>query len=68
MSPLGSPVSADLHRDFGGFVIASNGRTIFHCGDTAYFPGFKEIGDRFSVDWRCFPLAPMKRLQAVKFT
>ncbi|HEU4770681.1 MAG TPA: MBL fold metallo-hydrolase, partial [Candidatus Udaeobacter sp.] len=37
----GARFLADLHRDFGGFVIASNGRTIFHCGDTAYFPGFK---------------------------
>ncbi|PYJ49633.1 MAG: MBL fold metallo-hydrolase, partial [Verrucomicrobia bacterium] len=42
----GARFLADLHRDFGGFVIAVDGRTIFHCGDSAYFPGFKEIGDR----------------------
>jgi L-ascorbate metabolism protein UlaG (beta-lactamase superfamily) len=52
----GARFLADLHRDFGGFVIASNGRTIFHCGDTAYFPGFKEIGDRFSVDLALLPI------------
>ena len=52
----GARFLADLHRDFGGFVIASSGRTIFHCGDTAYFPGFKEIGDRFSVDLALLPI------------
>jgi L-ascorbate metabolism protein UlaG (beta-lactamase superfamily) len=52
----GARFLADLHRDFGGFVIASNGRTIFHCGDTAYFPGFKEIGARFSVDLALLPI------------
>src|SRR5213076_2984704 len=52
----GARFLADTHRDFGGFVIASNGRTIFHCGDTAYFPGFKEIGDRFSVDLALLPI------------
>ncbi len=46
----GARFLADLHRDFGGFVIAANGRTIFHCGDSAYFPGFREIGDRYRID------------------
>ena len=27
-----------------------DGRTIFHCGDSAYFDGFKEIGDRYEID------------------
>src|SRR5262249_25419649 len=46
----GARFLADLHRDFGGFVIAANGRTIFHCGDSAYFPGFREIGDRYKIE------------------
>lgn len=37
----------DTHREFGGFVIRSGGRSIFHCGDSALFPGFGEIGERF---------------------
>jgi L-ascorbate metabolism protein UlaG (beta-lactamase superfamily) len=45
-----------LHRDFGGFVIASNGRTIFHCGDSAYFPGFKEIGERYNIEVALLPI------------
>jgi len=52
----GARFLADLHRDFGGFVIAANGRTIFHCGDSAYFPGFKEIGDRYPVEIALLPI------------
>ncbi len=52
----GARFLADLHRDFGGFVIAVDGRTIFHCGDSAYFPGFKEIGDRYRIDVALLPI------------
>jgi len=52
----GARFLADLHRDFGGFVIAANGRTIFHCGDSAYFPGFKEIGDRYPIEIALLPI------------
>ncbi|HEY2614231.1 MAG TPA: MBL fold metallo-hydrolase, partial [Chthoniobacterales bacterium] len=34
-SHCGARFLADLHRDFGGFLIAVDGRTIFHCGDSA---------------------------------
>ncbi len=27
----------DLHRGFGGFVVKVEGRTLFHCGDSAFF-------------------------------
>jgi L-ascorbate metabolism protein UlaG (beta-lactamase superfamily) len=52
----GARFLADLHRDFGGFVIAVDDRTIFHCGDSAYFPGFKEIGERYSIDIALLPI------------
>ena len=52
----GARFLADSHRDFGGFVIAANGRTIFHCGDSAYFPGFKEIGDRYNIEVALLPI------------
>jgi len=52
----GARFLADLHRDFGGFVIAMDGRTIFHCGDSAYFPGFKEIGQRYKIDIALLPI------------
>ena len=46
----------DNHRGFGGYIIEMDGRTIFHCGDTAYFDGFKEIGQRFKIDIALLPI------------
>jgi L-ascorbate metabolism protein UlaG (beta-lactamase superfamily) len=46
----------DSHRGFGGFVIETDERCIFHCGDTAYFEGFREIGKRFDVDIALLPI------------
>jgi L-ascorbate metabolism protein UlaG (beta-lactamase superfamily) len=55
----------DQHRGFGGFVIEGVGRSIFHCGDSAYFPGFEDIGRRFPVEVALLPIgaydAPSKR-------
>jgi len=39
---LGARFLADTHRGFGGFVIGANGAPFFHCGDSAYFEGFKK--------------------------
>jgi len=52
----GARLLHDSHRGFGGFIIEAGGRTIFHCGDTAYFDGFKEIGERFSIDVALMPI------------
>jgi len=52
----GARFLADRHRGFGGFVIAADGRTIFHCGDSAYFPGFKEIGHRYKIEIALLPI------------
>jgi L-ascorbate metabolism protein UlaG (beta-lactamase superfamily) len=52
----GARMLHDSHRGFGGFIVESGGRTIFHCGDTAYFEGFKEIGERFSIDLALMPI------------
>jgi L-ascorbate metabolism protein UlaG (beta-lactamase superfamily) len=52
----GARFLADAHRGFGGFVIRADERTIFHCGDSAYFDGFKEIGRRFDVDIALLPI------------
>ena len=55
-SHWGARFLADSHRAFGGFVLAVDGRTIFHCGDSAYFPGFKEIGERYKIDIALLPI------------
>lgn len=52
----GARFLADLHRGFGGFAITAGGRTIFHCGDSAFFPGFREIGERHDIDIALLPI------------
>jgi L-ascorbate metabolism protein UlaG (beta-lactamase superfamily) len=52
----GARILHDSHRGFGGFIIQTGGRTIYHCGDTAYFPGFREIGRRFDIDVALLPI------------
>jgi len=52
----GARFLADLHRGFGGFVIEVEGRTIFHCGDSAFFPGFREIGQHYKIDIALLPI------------
>ena len=46
----------DVHRGFGGFIIESSERTVYHCGDSAAFDGFKEIGQRFDIDLALMPI------------
>ena len=61
----GARVLHDSHRGFGGFILEYAGRTIFHCGDTAYFDGLKEIGARANIEIALLPIgayeAPTKR-------
>ncbi len=52
----GARFLADRHRGFGGFVIETAGRSIFHCGDSAYFDGFGEIGQRYNVELALLPI------------
>ena len=43
-------------RLWGGFVIEGSSATVYHAGDTAYFPGFKQIGERFRIDAALLPI------------
>ena len=52
----GARMLHDSHRGFGGFLIEAEGRSIFHCGDSAYFEGFKEIGKRFDIEIALLPI------------
>jgi L-ascorbate metabolism protein UlaG (beta-lactamase superfamily) len=58
----GARVLHDSHRGFGGFHIEYNGRTIFHAGDTAYFPGFSEIGQRCPSEIALLPIGAYDNL------
>ncbi|MFT5188645.1 MAG: L-ascorbate metabolism protein UlaG (beta-lactamase superfamily) [Verrucomicrobiales bacterium] len=47
----------DLHRGFGGYMLQGPKRTVFHCGDSAAFEGFNEIGSRFdNIDLALMPI------------
>jgi L-ascorbate metabolism protein UlaG (beta-lactamase superfamily) len=46
----------DHHRGYGGFVLEHQGRKIYHAGDSAYFDGFKEIGERLAPDVALLPI------------
>lgn len=46
----------DTHRDYGGYIVRAGGRSVYHCGDSAYFPGFAEIGKRHDIDVALMPI------------
>ena len=46
----------DEHRGFGGYMIEQHGRTIYHAGDSAYSPCFKEIGARLKPELALLPI------------
>ena len=53
----GARLIHDTHRDYGGYIVNAGGRSVFHCGDSAYFAGFKEIGKRFpDIDIALMPI------------
>src|SRR5579859_2678272 len=52
----GARMIHDEHRGYGGFVLEYQGRSIFHAGDSAYFDGLKNIGDRFAPEIALLPI------------
>jgi L-ascorbate metabolism protein UlaG (beta-lactamase superfamily) len=52
----GARMFSDSHRGFGGYVIAGAGHRVYHSGDTAYFPGFREIGERLHPELALLPI------------
>ncbi|ACD83780.1 MBL fold metallo-hydrolase [Candidatus Methylacidiphilum infernorum] len=52
----GARMLADFHRGYGGYCIKFDGRTVYHCGDTAYFEKFPEIGQRLKPEVVLMPI------------
>jgi L-ascorbate metabolism protein UlaG (beta-lactamase superfamily) len=46
----------DTHRGYGGYVISSGQHSVYHSGDTAYFGGFAEIGQRLQPQVALLPI------------
>ena len=61
----GARVLHDYYRGFGGFHLRLGSRTVYHCGDSAYFDGFTEIGSRLPAEIALLPIgayeAPSRR-------
>jgi len=52
----GARKMTDTHRGFGGYVIRSGARSVYHSGDTAYFGGFHEIRERLAPQIALLPI------------
>ncbi len=52
----GARVIRDMHRGYGGYVLKARSDSIYHAGDTAYFEGFREIGDRLKPELAMLPI------------
>jgi L-ascorbate metabolism protein UlaG (beta-lactamase superfamily) len=52
----GARVLKDSHRGYGGYVVHDGKHSVYHAGDTAYFPGFHEIGRRLAPELAMLPI------------
>ena len=52
----GARIFRDTHRGFGGYCVEAAGQRVYHSGDTAYFPGFAEIGRRLRPQVALLPI------------
>jgi L-ascorbate metabolism protein UlaG (beta-lactamase superfamily) len=52
----GARILKDSHRGYGGFVLKTAKHSVYHAGDTAYFPGFSEIGRRLAPELALLPI------------
>ena len=53
----GARMFTDTHRGFGGYGIEDeSGHSVYHTGDTAYFDGFREIGERLRPQVALVPI------------
>jgi L-ascorbate metabolism protein UlaG (beta-lactamase superfamily) len=52
----GARMFRDTHRGYGGYVVEAGGQSVYHSGDTAYFDGFREIGQRLKPEVALLPI------------
>ena len=52
----GARIIRDMHRGFGGYVLATGKQSLYHAGDTAFFDGFTEIGRRLHPEIALLPI------------
>jgi L-ascorbate metabolism protein UlaG (beta-lactamase superfamily) len=52
----GARIIKDSHRGYGGYVLRDSKHSVYHAGDTAYFSGFREIGQRLAPELALLPI------------
>ncbi len=52
----GARMIRDTQRGYGGYVLRAGRQSIYHAGDTAYFDGFREIGQRLKPTVALLPI------------
>jgi len=52
----GARMFDDVGRGYGGYVMEAQGHSVYHSGDTAYFPGFAAIGQRLHPQVALLPI------------
>jgi L-ascorbate metabolism protein UlaG (beta-lactamase superfamily) len=52
----GARMMRDTHRGFGGYVLRHDDQSVYHSGDSGYFGGFKEIGERLAPQVALLPI------------
>jgi len=52
----GARVIRDTHRGYGGYALRAGRHSVYHSGDTAYFEGFEEIGERLKPEVALLPI------------
>lgn len=52
----GARMMHDTHRGFGGYVLYYGEQSVYHSGDSGYFAGFREIGQRLQPKIALLPI------------
>lgn len=56
----GARMLRDSHRGFGGYFLRNGAHSVYHSGDSGYFPGFREIGERVAPRVALLPIGAYK--------
>ncbi|WP_082125616.1 MBL fold metallo-hydrolase [Silvibacterium bohemicum] len=56
----GARMLRDSHRGFGGYLLRSGSHSVYHSGDSGYFEGFREIGERLAPRVALLPIGAYK--------
>ncbi|HZD47551.1 MAG TPA: MBL fold metallo-hydrolase [Silvibacterium sp.] len=52
----GARMMRDTHRGFGGYALRHGEQSVYHSGDSGYFAGFREIGERMAPRVALLPI------------